>query len=83
MAQIKITLNELRRLIAEEVDRLVRRSAGFGGIAGIGGRCRGSIETPPLGLGEETEQEEETHGKEQEKSQFAVRVDGKRRGSSR
>jgi len=78
MSHLKITLRELRRIISEEVDRLVRRSAGFGGGAGIGGRGRGSIETPPLGLGDETEQEEETHGKEQEKSQYTIRVDGKR-----
>lgn len=78
---MRITLSELRRIIAEEVDRAVRRSAGFGGNAGIAGRGRGSSELPPLGLGDE-EQEEERYGKEQQKNQFAVRVDS-RRGSSR
>ena len=78
---MRITLSELRRIIAEEVDRAVRRSAGFGGSAGIAGRGRGSPELPPLGLGDE-EQEEERYGKEQKKNQFAVRVDS-RRASSR
>jgi hypothetical protein len=71
---MKIKLGDLRRLIREEVDRAVRRSAGFGGIAGIGGRGRGSAELPPQNLGDEEQQEEERYGKEQEKSQFAVRV---------
>ncbi len=74
---MRITLSELRRIIAEEVDRAVRRSAGFGGSAGIAGRGRGSSELPPLGLGDE-EQEEERYGKEQQKNQFAVRVDTRR-----
>jgi hypothetical protein len=78
---MKIKLSALRRLIREEVDRLVRRSAGFSGIAGIAGRGRGSPELPPLGLGDEEQQEEERYGKEQEKSQFAVRVDD--RGKAR
>ncbi len=76
---MKIKLSSLRRLIREEVDRLVRRSAGFSGIAGIAGRGRGSPELPPLGLGDEEQQEEERYGKEQEKSQFAVRVDDRRK----
>lgn len=80
---MRLTLSELRRIIAEEVDRAVRRSAGFGGGAGIGGRGRGSAELPPLGLGDEEEQEEERYGKEQQKNQFAVRVDTRRRNSSR
>lgn len=73
------TITSLRQFIAEEIDRLVRRSAGFGGIAGIAGRGRGSAELPPLKLGDEEEQEEERYGKEQEKSQFAVRVDDRRK----
>lgn len=77
--RIKISL--LRRIIREEVDRLVRRSAGFAGGTGIAGRGRGSIEQPPLGLGDEEEQQE--NGKEQEeKSQFvpraAARIDSRR-----
>jgi len=76
---MKIKLSVLRELIREEVDRLVRRSAGFSGIAGIAGRGRGSPELPPLGLGDEEQQEEERYGKEQEKSQFTVRVDDRRK----
>jgi len=80
---MRIRLGDLKRFIAEEVDRMVRRSAGFGGIAGIGGRGRGSAELPPLGLGDEgEEQEENQYGKEQEKSQFAVRVDDRRKRTS-
>ena len=72
---LKMKLSDLRKLIREEVDRTVRRSAGFSGVAGIGGRGRGSSEVPPLGLGDEEQQEEERYGKEQEKNQFAIRVD--------
>ena len=72
-------LNDLKKFIAEEVDRLVRRSAGFSGIAGIAGRGRGSPELPPLGLGDEGDQEDDNYGKEQEKSQFAARVDSRHR----
>lgn len=79
---MRIKLGDLRKIIAEEVERNMRWSAGFGGIAGIGGRGRGSAELPPLGLGDEgEEQEENQYGKEQEKSQFAVRVDDRRRAS--
>jgi hypothetical protein len=78
---MRITLSELRKIIAEEVDRAVRRSAGFGGSAGVGGRGRGSSELPPLGLGDEEQQEEERYGKEQQKNQFAVRVDDRRKSS--
>lgn len=64
----------LKLLISEEVQRAVRRSAGFGGSSGVGGRGRGSIEIPPTGLGNSEEEEEIEYGKEQQKSQFAVRV---------
>ncbi len=80
--KMRIELTLLRRLIAEEVDRMIRRSAGFGGVAGIGGRGRGSPELPPPDLGDEEEQEEK-YGKEQQKNQFAVRVDSRRGTSSR
>lgn len=80
---MKISLRDLRRIISEEIDRLVRRSAGFGGSAGIAGRGRGSGESPPLGLGDEEQQKEERYGKEQEKSQFAVRVDDRRNRKTR
>lgn len=72
------TLHLLKRLIKEEVDRLVRSTAGFSGVAGIGGRGRGSAEVPPHGLGDEDQQEEDQYDKEQEKSQFAVRFDNSR-----
>lgn len=71
-------MKELKKLIAEEVDRLVRRSAGFYMGSGLAGRARGSIEVPPLGLGDEESEEDGGHGKEQEKSQFAARVEKKR-----
>lgn len=75
---MRLKLSDLRRIISEEVERMVRRSAGFGGVAGVGGRGRGTPELPPLGLGDEEQQEEENYGKEQEKSQFAVRVDSRK-----
>jgi hypothetical protein len=74
---MKLKLSDLRRMIFEEIDRLVRRSAGFGGSSGLGGRGKGSIEVHPFGLGDEEHQEEE-YGKEQQKNQFAPRVDGRR-----
>ena len=79
---MRLKLNDLRRIIREEVDRAVRRSAGFSGVAGLGGRARGSFEITPPRLGDEEDQEENgEHGKEQEKSQFAARVDSRRRAS--
>jgi len=70
---MKITLAKLRKIVKEEVDRLVRRSAGFGGSAGIAGRQRGTPEMPPPGLGtDESENKEDEEG--QEFNQFAVRV---------
>jgi hypothetical protein len=78
------TLQYLKELIREEVGSLVYlKSAGFGGSAGIAGRGRGSGELPPLGLGDEEQQEEEIYGKEQKKSQFAVRVDDRRNRKTR
>ena len=75
---MRTTLRLLKELISEEVDKLVRSTAGFSGAAGIGGRGRGSAEIPPLGLGDEEQQEEDQYGKEQEKSQFSFRVDSRR-----
>jgi hypothetical protein len=72
----------LKLLIAEEVQRAVRRSAGFGGSSGVGGRGRGSIEVLPTGLGSEEEVEEE-YGKEQQKNQFAARVSNRTTGQDR
>ena len=71
---MRITINELRKLIREEVDRLVRRSAGFGGGAGLAGRARGSIEHQPIGLGDEEEQQENGKEQQEEKSQFVPSV---------
>lgn len=72
---MRITVRELRRIISEELDRLVRNSAGFGGATGIGGRGRGSSEIPTPGLGDEKHQEIENEDyEEKEKSQFAWRV---------
>lgn len=79
---MRIKLGILRRLIAEEVDRMIRNSAGFCGMGGVSGNGQGSIESAPPGLGDEGEQEEQEenqYGKEQEKSQFAVRVDDRRK----
>lgn len=75
---MKISIKDLKKIIAEEVDRLVRSTAGFSGVAGVAGRGRGSIELPPQGLGDEETQEEKRYGKEQQKNQFAVRVDSRR-----
>jgi hypothetical protein len=76
-------LTLLKTLIREELDRLVRSTSGFSGVAGVGGRGRGSAELTPPGLGNEDQQEEDQYGKEQEKSQFSVRVDSRRNGKTR
>lgn len=47
-----VTLSELRRIIREEVDRCVRRSAGLVGPSWIG-RSMGGDGLPPPGLGDE------------------------------
>lgn len=59
---MKIKIKDVRKIIREEVERMIRRSAGFGGILGIGGRNKGSSELSPQGLGDE----EEENGKEQQ-----------------
>jgi len=81
---MRITINELRNIIREEVFRTYLRSAGFGGSAGLSSSgAGGSIEHPPIGLGDEEEQQENGEEYEQEeKSQFVPRVTS-RRGSSR
>ena len=71
---MKITIRELRQIISEEVDRMIRNSAGFGGSAGVGGAGIRSSEAPP-GLGDAEYQEKENEDyEEQEKSQFAQRI---------
>jgi hypothetical protein len=73
-------------LIREEVDRLVRRSAGFFMGAGIAGHQRtGTVQTPP-GLGDddgELPKENEEYDKEQEKPQWFARVEKRRAGKRR
>jgi len=50
------------------------RNAGFGtGEGGVSGLKRHKDQPPP-GLGDEGEEELETHGEEQEKPQWTVRV---------
>lgn len=71
---MKITLRELRKLIREEVGTMVFiHNAGFGGMGGVSMLQRNK-NVPVPGLGDEEEQELETHGEEQEKSQWTVRV---------
>lgn len=71
---MKITLSELRRIIREEVGTMVFiHNAGFGGTGGVSNLQRNK-NVPVPGLGDEGEEELETHGEEQEKPQWTVRV---------
>ena len=71
---MKIAISELRKIIREEVGTMVFiRNAGFGGMGGISNLQRNK-NVPLPGLGDEGEEEQETHGKEQEKSQWTIRV---------
>lgn len=71
---MKISISELRRIIREEVGRMYTiDNAGFGGMGGVSTLQRNK-NVPVPGLGDEEEQELETHGEEQEKSQWTVRV---------
>lgn len=56
---MRLSLLELRLMIREEVDRLVRRSAGFVGGLGISKKPQDHSEVPPVGLGEEGINDEE------------------------
>jgi hypothetical protein len=76
---MKITLRDLRRIIAEEVQRNMRWTAGFGGGMGASGRSHDGSEIRPDHLGDEETDQEESYGKEQEEKQFAVRVDDRRK----
>ncbi len=60
---MKIKIKDVRKIIREEVERMIRRSAGFVGSLDIGGRNKGNAELSPQGLGDE---EEEENGKEQQ-----------------
>lgn len=73
---MKIRLSELRKIVAEEVDRMIRRSAGFCMGSGVGGSTGSSINFPPPGLGDDSE--ETKYEKEQEDGQFATRVEKRR-----
>ena len=59
---MKIKLSELRKIIREEVGRMYTiDNAGFGtGQGGVSGLKRHK-ELPPPGLGDEGEEEQETH----------------------
>jgi hypothetical protein len=71
---MKISLSELRRIIREEVGRMYTiDNAGFGGMGGASLAQRNK-NVPLPGLGDEGEEEQETHGEEQEKPQWTVRV---------
>jgi len=71
---MKITLSELRRIIREEVGTMVFiHNAGFGGMGGVSNLQRNK-NVPVPGLGDEGEEEQETHGEEQEKPQWTVRL---------
>ena len=71
---MKITISELRKIIREEVGRMYTiDNAGFGGMGGASTMQRNK-NVPLPGLGDEGEEEQETHGKEQEKSQWTIRV---------
>ena len=77
-SKLDATIKLLRQFIFEEVDRAVRRSAGFSGGAGLAGRQHDGGELPPLGLGDKKGEQEREYGKEQEKSQFAARVSNRK-----
>ena len=81
---MRLTLKELRAIIREQVGTMVFvHNAGFGGSGGISRPAR-SNDLPPPGLGDEGEEEQQTHEQEeQEEFQWTVgarqREDGKRR----
>jgi hypothetical protein len=71
---MRIKLSELRRIIKEEIGRMYTiDNAGFGGMGGVSMLQRNK-NVPLPGLGDEGEEELETHGEEQEKPQWTVRV---------
>ena len=83
LIRMKISLEELRRIIREQVGRMYTiDNAGFGGMGGIGQLKRHKNQQPP-GLGDEGEQEQKHDEEEQEEFQWTVhtrqRKDGKRR----
>lgn len=80
---MKLSVNELRRIIREQIGRMYTiDNAGFGGMGGIS-RLTRHKELPPPGLGEEGEEEQKEHEQEKEEFQWTVRArqhkNGKRR----
>ena len=71
---MKMALSELREFIREQIGRMYTiDNAGFGGMGGVSTMQRNK-NVPLPGLGDEGEEEQETHGEEQEKPQWTVRV---------
>ena len=79
---VKLTLKELKSIIHEEVDRLVRNSAGFYSV-GIGFPSK-DMELPPPGLGDEGGEEKETEkeryvkNQKEKQPQWIARADSRR-----
>jgi hypothetical protein len=61
---MKLKVSDIRKIIREEVERMIRRSAGFGGVLGISSKNISNTEILPPGLGDEEKEEE--NGKEQQ-----------------
>ena len=73
---MRLSIRELRKLVSEEVDRLVRNSAGFVG-GGMNVSRAGTPVDPVPELGDETSTSsdlEDNSGKEQKKSQIGLRA---------
>lgn len=73
---MKIKLGNLKKIIKDEVERNNRWLAGFFTGGGIS-QSNAGVVSPPPGLGDESEKEEELdkrYEKEQEKSQSAART---------
>ena len=71
---MKITLRELRRIIREQVGTMVYiHNAGFGTGEGSVSGLKRHKDQPTPGLGDEGEEELETHDEEQEKPEWTVR----------
>lgn len=73
-----ITIDNLRRIIKEEIERNLRWSAGMFG--GVGGRSRKGSMLPPPGLGNEKEIEKDVKEKEEQRfTQVGPRVERRKR----
>lgn len=72
---MKLTLGQLKRIIYEAgLDSDMRNMAGSAGTAAGGIGWSDTSNLPPPGLGSPEEQDDNEDGKEQEKSQWAARV---------